>query len=253
MEEKKTGKGKTVTIVILLLIIIGLGAYIGYYDFYLKSVEKKEVYTEEEDDSKREMYTSESAKIAEKLDDYLYFANDFSKKDVKEFDNQQLLFFAILNNTNGYDNSYSKDAIAQKIEDYFGDNVTLKFEDIICPVENEVLYKYDEEKGYTMNDDHPGHGGLGYIGGEAHIINGTVKDHDYTVKARILYTEEGTFTNGSVIYYPTYEDLEKHNPIITEETKERTYRDVESFLPITSFTFTKKGNNYYLKSVKLES
>ena len=52
-------------------------------------------------------------------------------------------------------------------------------------------------------------------------------------------------------FYKSVDDIESNNPIINNDLNPKTYDDVSSFLPVTTFKFTKKGNDYYLKSIKI--
>ncbi len=253
-EEKPRTTGKTITIIILLLMLIGALSYIGYFDIYIPYYEKpNKVNIEDEKDEEREMYVSEEIKMQDKLNDYLYFANDFSKENVKEIDNQELLSFA-LHKIGEFKEEIPKEEIEDIIEKYFGNNTKLNHEDILCTVENIALYNFKDDK-YILNESHPGHGGGSYTGGEVHIISGNVdlKNKEYIIKGRILYTLEGMIGEGiTTRFYKSIEDIESNNPIINNDLNPKTYDDVSSFLPVTTFKFTKKGNDYYLKSIKIE-
>ena len=251
-EDTKKSTGKTITIVILLLMLIASLSYIGYFDIYIPYYEKpNKVNIEDEKDEEREMYASEVVKIEDKLNDYLYFAYDFDK-DASEIDNQKLLSFA-LHKIGKFKEEIPKEEIEDIVEKYFGSNVKLNHEDIICTVENIALYNFKDDK-YILNESHPGHGGLSYTGGSVHIISGDVdlKNKEYIIKGRILYTLEGlTGMSENAMFYKSVDDIESNNPIINNDLKPKTYDDVSSFLPVTTFKFTKKGDNYYLKSIKI--
>ncbi len=251
--QEKKSTGKTVTIVILIIIVLGLAGYIAYFDYYVPNYENKskveEVDDGEEDDS-REMYVDEYVKMQDKLDSYLYFAEEFSKGDVKNFDNQTLLMFAI-NNIEGVKDSYGKDEVTQLLENYFSTNVTVNHEDIICLEDNQVLYKF-EDNAYKVNKQHPPHDGTGFYSGEVHVIGGTVEKDKYILKTRILYQHGNSgFVDSS--YYKNVEDAKANKNSLNTNSGSTEYHDIESFIPITTFTFNKKGNDYFLENVKIDS
>ena len=253
-EDRPKSTGKTVTIVILLLMLLGALSYIGYFDIYIPYYEEpNKVTIEDEEDEEREMYVSEVVKMQDKLNDYLYFANNFDKGNVDEISNQELLLFA-LHKIGEFKEEIPKEEIEDIVETYFGSNVKLEHEDILCVVENIALYNFKDDK-YVLNESHPGHGGSSYTGGDVHIISGDVdlKNKEYIIKGRILYTLEGlTGINVDTRFYKSVEDIESNNPIINNDLEPKTYDDVSSFLPVTTFKFTKKGNEYYLKSVNID-
>lgn len=250
-EEPKPKKstGKTVAIVILTILLLLACAYIGYDKFYLTNTkDTKEVKKEEPEE--REMYVSEEVKLTENINDYFFFAESFSIDDVKDIDNQTLLRFAIAKRDIQED--ITKQQLDEVITKYFGTKVTLTHEDVICTIDNNVLYKYDEASGkYSPYGTH-GHGGGGYYSGEVHLISGKVEDKTYTLKTRIMYNNYCSDTCSFNNYYKSVEDAKDgKNPIINTETENKSYEDVKNLLPVTTYTFIKEDNNYTLKSIKI--
>lgn len=255
-ERKKTGKGKTITIIILIILLLAATGYIIYSDIYIPyyaKVDTKDLdVDDDEEEDTRQMYVSEEKGMERKINDYLYLAGEFEKNNVKDFDNQELLNF-VLRIFGKYDKSFTKGEVEQIIDDYFGSNVEIKHEDIICPVENIPLYKYEDEK-YVIDDEHPMHNGQDYYGGEVHVISGEVneKEKEYILKTRILYTIKSMVGYADGVYYKSIDDIKNNKNIINNNIKPQEYKDVESFLPITTFKFNKKEKKYYLKSVSIE-
>lgn len=250
-------KGKTVTIVILIILLLGAGAYIYYDDVYKVNQEAKKIAQEEKNgkkDDSRQMYVSELGDINKTINDYFFFAEQFALGDVKNYSNQSLLLFAVSkidNPTAGFD----KDDVNTVIKNYFGNNVTVNQENIMCTIDQTILYNYDSGTSkYTYNESHPGHGGTGYYQGDIHVVGGSYKNKKYTLTTRILYGNYcGETCQGITAYYKSASDAKDgKNPLINLETNSnKTFNDIEDFVPITTYVFNKEDSNYVLKSISV--
>ena len=127
-----------------------------------------------------------------------------------------------------------------------------KYEDILCPEDNEVLVIYDDvNEKFIFDDNHPGHGlaPIDYL--DYYIASSTKKDNIYTVSIIFLYGNEmdGYYINDQELdlelddaedYAKAYKSYFKNNI--------KKYLDVPKY----TYVFEKSNGNYFIKEFKLE-
>ena len=265
MEEKKN-KGYIITIIILAVMLVGSIGYIFYSNIVANNdTEKKQDNTNNENvvdkNSSRELTELEKATIKDNIENFynIYLSEYYPIDDItdlKSIDNQKLLGIALYNAE-----EKTVDNINSYITKYFGNTVTLKHEDYVCPNDNKILYKYDDvNKIYTLSTDHPGHGFVDYvIDSKSLIIDGNYENEIYTVKVKNLYASAYGDTYGPIdAYYSSLSDSKnKQNPIIKIDIEDenfvltddiiKTYSDK---LPTTTYKFKLNSDGqFYLISV----
>ena len=206
-------------------------------------------------------------KLLSMIDDYnLYFAVDYPIKKVSEIENQELIQFAIKmydkqNNSSIYDKPIEDKLLDEIISEYFGNQVKINHEDYRCLTDNDVLFKYENNK-YSYNEDHLGHGVSVLSDIKTYYIDDSVNDNEITINTHILYGQFSGFDMPSN-YYKSYDDsFNEENEVAKVECEKNDsadlykcdavdYESIKEELPVTSFKFIKNGNNYELKSVEI--
>ena len=167
----------------------------------------------------------------------------------------------ILLNSIYYIDSISSNNISYGVEDIKGYinrvfNINdIEIKDILCPLDNEVLYKYlPDGYIYVLNETHQGHGGELLVDDIAHYVTKAEKIGDkYIIDIIYLY---GSMMDG---YYVNDEELNVSVDSYIEMTPEEEsnymkdyfFDHIEEFKEIKpyEYTFVKNGNSYYLYSV----
>ncbi len=187
---------------------------------------------------------------------YLYPINN-----PNDLDNQKKLYF-LMEYLPYAGAGFSKDEGNDVNVKFFGTNYQVKYEDIICFADNEVILKYDGAR-YTRVGEH-GHGGR-Y---EGMIVSKTIETSysktkdEYYVKA--LYLELGDLEGigsiiGNEIGENTYVDFFGMDEEQLNSYKDDGYTVIsaddylesikDTLTPIT-YTYKLNNGNYYLVSVK---
>ena len=263
-EKNKKKKNNNVIINILIVIVVLLIIAISSLIVYLlitkvyKSDDKKENNNNnkkivEPQNKTRELTDTEKEDLLSFIDNYqlYYLANKYD--GVFSESSNRLLLNAIYHiDSDNVENSSSYDA--EQIKVYFNsafniDNVN--FEDIICPIDDEVLYKYLSDAGkYILSETHPGHGGELLVNDLSHYVISATYDNDlYKINIMYLYGSfmEGYYINDKEIPIP--ESYVEMTPEQTENYMKDYFNEhYEEYLDTTSYEFAFKKNNgsYYL-------
>lgn len=168
--------------------------------------------------------------------------------------------------TGSLDLNDDKNNMTKVMNDYFGPDAKVTFEDYICPDEGkngEVLYKYNEKNGkYTYNENHGGHGGTSsYIIYDIEDV--TKKDQDIIVRYKLAFSNIYDIGLPSA-FFRSYSDASKYqNPIIENISKycsEETYEcddkkiieDYKDKFKTYEYVFSYEGENLYLKGYEIK-
>lgn len=175
--------------------------------------------------------------------------------------NQEKLYFAMINSDVSFE-WFLKSDLDKTLVKYFGSDNGVIHENIICPVGDGVLYKYnDATSKYEFSGTH-GHGGGGLYNFTNYYISGTKKGDIYTVKVKVLYSNHcGDICGPATNYYKNASDsYNKVNSIydvsdseIETLKAEDVYNNVSEQLPVTTYSFKKDTlGNYGLVSVLVD-
>lgn len=255
-------------LILIIELVFGLvfGGLIVYFGFDNKCNEKI-VYSDntlEEQSSVVEIEVGKFENIIEKLNYFDFYNRDF---DSKSFDNQEMLYWAIMNTKSDGEYTYL-DSMQKTVDSAF--DYTLIPEDIKCLMESSdtksILFKYDEsKKRFYVNPEHAGHGGGGFT---TDVINKYVsmskKDDEYIVVVNKLFSNLDKDTGiGPDAYYPTYSDAvnftnklfdveysEEYDYMITNIDLEANKVSSNKLVSYT-YVFERVDGNYYLVSYKI--
>lgn len=261
---KKKNTGLIITLIILILIILGLVGYICYDKGLIfqkvetkeekKETKKKEEVKEEEISPAEESTIEDKVKeLSENFADYYPLAN---KQTIK---NQDLLAYSL--HKIGYKDSFTKEEVEDSIKSLFGNDMSVKHEDIDCPTSDPTSIYLYEDGVYKPNPDHGGHGGSS-IYTNIHKISLTKKDNIITAQYKILYAACGDVCI-ITSYYSSYKDaVNRENPIlewdmneveeIDDKVIEEGYQRVKDKISTTTFEFTiESDGTYTLNSIEV--
>lgn len=155
--------------------------------------------------------------------------------------------------------TYNASDMSKYFKEAFNITVT-NFTDIICPYDNEVMYKYDSSTNtYTSNEEHPGHGGEVVPKDDAHyIVKTNTNGEDYVVDIIFVYGSllDGYYINGKELdlsltgYTNDTPSEEVHDMVIKYFNNHKTeFTDGNIF----EYTFKKNNDKFYLYSIKTVS
>lgn len=217
------------------------------------------------DDIKEEKYTLtslEDAKIFTLVRSITPKKDSLSFNDLSNQEKLTTLFYL----TASLDLNNDKNNMTKVMNDYFGSDATVTFENYICPEEGkngEVLYKYNEQNGkYTYNESHGGHGGTSsYI--IYNIEDIAKKNNDIIVRYKIAFSNIYDIGLPSA-FFSSYTDASKYqNPVtqdVSQYCSEETYdcddnkliEDYKDKFKTYEYTFSYDGDNLYLKGYELK-
>lgn len=262
MEEKKENKS-LIAIMFLSALVIVLSGYIIIDKtniFKEKEIKKEEkepvVETKKISESDREFLTKNIEEI------YNSLIKDFPIENTNKIENQKLLYLAWQNREDKASMEFTQDEVDSFIKKYFGNNVIIDHEDLLCEIDNKPLYKYSRTtKKYTANFNEHGHGGPGALSNNKVLyVDGTVKDNIYTVNTKVFIGNYCGDTCGpNNAYYGSYEDSYNHkNPVVGDFNSnediilnEETMKNNKDKIKTTTYTFEKQNNgDFALISVK---
>ncbi|MBO4601402.1 MAG: hypothetical protein J5634_04140 [Bacilli bacterium] len=275
LNNKGSNKGLIIVIALLILVIAGLLVYM----FVIRGDDKDKsknnsnnnnnnnsnevINTDGNENESKQDVTELSADVKNEIYSFIdkYELYSFAGKQNGVFtkDNDRLVLNAIyyLQDVNDSFDDYKGEDIRNYLKDAFGiQNIELK--DIICQLDDEVLYKYlaDEDK-YVLSEDHPGHGGEAIVNDLAHKIVNAYSDGDkYVIDVVYLWggvLEPGIFINDTAIDEETAgisgeldseqtisKYIEYFNAHYSEYTDKNLYE----------FTIKKNNGKFYLYSLK---
>ncbi len=263
--KKKCNGGLIVVIVILVIAILGLVGYICYdKGIIFNKKESTENKNTKDDSTKkkdvvRELTVAEEESFTERITEINNnFDIDYPISDVTKIDNQKLLSFASVNAKKDYNNSFPASDVESIIRKYFGNNIKVNHENILCSLDKVPFYDYDSSsKSYKFHENHPGHGGgsssvpIYYFGVEkATMIN----DKKVVIDSKIIYgNSRGDTWGPNNCYYKSVQDSLNHtNQILGDYSKEEELeltddmiKSVKDKLPTTTYTFEKDGDGYF--------
>lgn len=264
-EKKKSNAGLKVIIVILVLALLGAVGYICYDKGIIK-IPKKEQKEEVivEDDTKRDKELSQGE--IDDLNDFVKelssnFAEYYPLTDFSKIDNQDLLQWAF--KRIGFKELITEKEMEDEIKSYFGNQVTIKHEDIECTAETHDVPIYLYEKGgYVPNPEHFGHGGHTPPQAAVFYVSGEKEGKSITVNYKILYSNACSDVCFLSAYYKSYEDsinrinaLLEGDPNNTEDPgvnlTEDLFKTVEVRVPVTTFKVEKTDKGYTIHSVEI--
>ena len=270
MKDKKT---IGIVVIVISLILLGTGGFLTYQSMN----DSNEGNNKPSDEQNNNNQNDNTDNNENEDNDLSYLVNDtISKDDVTKLNermdkinplmaayytdneelnipNQQLLVFGY---TNTHNEKNSKEAMDKVINSYFGKNVSVVYEDIICNVENEVIYKYDEEnKKYVDGTYVHAHGGSGtypeYV--DTYYIENITKENDkYIVNAKVVYgTCDDICSHDYIPYYATTDTKNVANKMFEVKPSMNEIKDKGNLIPTTTYTFVKENNEFVLQSVKV--
>ncbi len=262
MEEEKKDNKKSLAIIFLSILVIALASYIV--------IDKTNIFKEKETEKEKEPVI-ETKKISESEADYLsknieeiynYFLKDFPIENTNKLNNQELIRLAWQHREDKTSYELTQDEVDKFIKKYFGNNVTVNHEDLLCEIDNKPLYKYSRTtKKYTANFNEHGHGGPGAISNNKVLyIDGKAKGNIYTVNTKVFVGNYCGDTCGpNNAYYESYNDSYNHNnPVVGDFNSEEDIQLTNEIMNknkdkvrTTTYTFEKQNNgDFALISVK---
>lgn len=264
--NNKGNGGYKVTIVLLLLVILcGVGYFC--YDkgiiFNKKDNSETKEENKKENNKERKLTEEEKEKFKERIETITNtFDMSFPIEDITKISNQELLSFASskLANNNG---RFSSEEVEKLITKYFGSNIKITHENILCSIDNVPFYDYDStSKQYVFHENHPGHGGNGSVQGYYYFVDGKVtNENKIVINSHIIYgIYKGDTWGPQNSYYKSAQDSKSGEPIIGKKDGEieikltdDLYNSVKDKLPTTTYTFEKdKNGNYNLISIQVK-
>lgn len=280
MKKNSSIDWKIVLIILLTIILVFLIGFIIVNERYYKvqpidknvqqeeqeeqnqQEEQKQQNNESSNENIRELTQSEIDTLKSQIEiTTQYFAEYYPLNSVDDISNQNLLKSMYIISGGGSP-SFSATKLDEIMPKYFGNTKKLIHENMICENDGIADFLYDATThSYNYNNNHPGHGGGGFISRvKAYEVKGTIKDEKVvTVTAKILYGNYCSDTCiGGYSYYASipgesaillFQSTAPEEFIITDEK----YNEVASKIPITSFTFEKDSDgNYGLKTVSIQ-
>lgn len=274
----KNKNGSALIIVLISLVII-LSATLSYFIFFkdsnkssskdnAKSSAKTKDNTKKDDDNKN-ITEEEINDMVDIIGKYYLRPLSWYGEDKKFNDKvDQLMLYLMYSYmvsvdqkawTNHFDNNSKWSFTKEKADKYFKKvyNITpKKYEDILCPGDNEVLVIYDDiNEEFIFDDNHPGHGLSPIDFMDYYVVSSSKKNNIYTLTLIFLYGNEmdGFYVNDkelSVDFGDSYQEPEDY----IKAYKNYFKKNIDKYLKGIKYTyvFEKKDNNYFVKEFKLE-
>ena len=270
--KNSNGSYKAV-IVLLLLVILGGAVYFCYDKGIIfnkkdssETKEEKKKENKKEKNSVRELTAEEKDKFKERIVTVTNnFDMSFPIEDVTKISNQELLSFAstMIMTSGERKTEFSSEEVEKVLTKYFGTNVKVTHENILCSLDKVPFYDYDSQnKKYTFHENHPGHGGNGSVQGYYYFVDGKVTDEKkIVINSHIIYgIYKGDTWGPQNSYYKSAKESQNGEPIIGKrdsdeniELTDELYNSVKDKLPTTTYTFEKdKDGNYNLVSIQVK-
>ncbi len=281
LEEKKKSNSQKKAILmlegIIVLLLVVIIVLLVVPEIRKSESTVKESNTQQEDippkkdNSAQEGNTNKEEKVSEDVEKIItekvkkiseYFSTFYPFNSVNEIPNQELLRFAERNIANAM-NGFSSSDVDSYLKNYFGNNITIKHEDITCDTvavgdkNHPYLFLYDGNGKYSYNKEHGGHG-VCSISANLKPVSSVKKGDEIVASYRILYTvccdvcgpvteyykKLPANSNNLALKIPYSDDGSARTA--TEEEMNAAYEKT----PITQFTFeVDSDGNYALKSV----
>lgn len=266
-ENKKSNKGIILLIVVLILFIIGLSGYIIYDKVFISEKKSLEKNTNKIVDKKivdRELNESEISHLIEQIKLYnIGLGDNYPIEKVSDISKERLFDFAYsVVRRSGFRENFSVTELDDVVTKYFGTDLALEHQDIICNVDKEILYNYNQESNsYNYNNNHPGHGGVGSIADNItyYVYGKITNETDIEISTKNLYSNYCGDTCAIYAYYKNYNDsIAETNPVLTakeeiiEQVTDDDYNRIKDILPTTTYKFKKNNNSYNLVSVSIK-
>jgi len=280
-EKKKNGN--KILIACLFVIIAILSAAVVYFAFFKDKGEKENTKpssnTKENSNTKKENNNTKKEDNNSKTDNTSRELKDGEVEEIMAVIKKYYLLDAAdyekkVNYTNGTltnnmidalvsynaSNSNSNSSEDWHIDKSFADEYFKKafgytpknYIDSRCPVEDEVLYKYDTvNERYIYNEDHPGHGGLG-SGFSDYIVKSAKKEGNQYILSIIFFHYSGdcSYAVNNELFESTIDECEAGEEDMIKEF--RKHKDEYSNVSPFEFVFVKENGNYYLRSTELK-
>ncbi len=258
MEYDKRIKNLTALVIILTLMLLGCGVYIA-----CTRVPKETTTTVIE----KEEIIDQADTILNKLSNtYIFLMND---TDIVNYPNQlklDIALFYLMDNENGkYIDSYTSTEIESKLQDIFGKNFKIKFEDIeplfntnLDPSDpDNALYTYDSStKRFIDNENGFGLEFMKYLS-NSKLIDYKVIDNEYILSYKqIFYKYDFDENDREIISYVTINGDPLFDKVAEGyDSPQLTESEIDQYLsalPITEYTFKLENNKLILKNFKIK-
>lgn len=259
-KNKKRNTKKNILTILLVLLVIGLTGYIVYDKVISKpKPEKKEPVKTEK--VKKEDLDKIAKALVDKLEEYdATFYDDKENVNFSEVSDEDKILGAYL-----YGNDYK--LTKETVDDYYNNlfGIELKeYPSLNCWTGDGIYAKYNEEiDEYEIVGDHA-HGGIENHP-KADIIkyNNIEKNkNDYIVTVTKVFYPNMEASDG--YFYADYNyktrikaldqygnhELSDRETIEVQNYYEQNYDQFKDLKPMYKYTFTKKDNDYYLKSLE---
>ncbi len=262
MEYDKRIKNLTALVIILTLMLLGCGVYIACTrvpkENNNKVVIDKEIIVE-----KADAVLNDLSKV------YPFLMSD---TEINNYPNQlklDIALFYLMDDTNGkYIDSYTSKEIENKLQELFGRDFKIKFEDIepflnsdLDPSDTDnALYTYDSStKKYVDNENGFGLEFMKYLS-NSKLIKYEIIDDEYKLSYKqIFYKYDMDENDNEIIIYTTIngdplfekrtnEDFE----VATEKLSEEEMNQYLDILPITEYTFKLENKKLILKKFTIK-
>ena len=266
--EKKSKIIIIILSVIIALLVLGIIGYIIYDNpFYKPKVEEKKEVKKKVKKKDANVVSDEAKEIIKnQINDYIDLAFYFPITNVDDLDDQKVFWFSTMKIDNFLE-GFSKEALEEKINKYFKDDISLVYGDINCSVGDGVLFKYDSNNEKYNRVGVHGHGGGIRPRGSIFVQEITKDDEYIVVRTKIIYGEQAGDTYGPIINYYTVPRSENQNetnkvynlndPKATnykEKITEEEFKTIKDKVPYTIFKFkiSEDKKNYGLVSVEIK-
>ena len=179
---------------------------------------------------------------------------EFPIKNIQEVDDYNIQLFAFLHLNQSFTKIITKEEMDDISYKYLNINNT-NYQDIICPLDNIEVYKYDEKNKLFNYVDKHDHGEVfAKLNNKIYLLDSYKEDDKYIIEVNILFGELNTGYQGDATkYYLTasnsIERKDKLFEITEKENLESNYQKLKNNLPVYKVSFKKKENNYLFESI----
>ena len=239
-----------------------------------KQEEKKEEEKTEENQNENKQEDNKQEEVTPKVEqekDDLYKVVEYfidyntsgkTKIVISELSSEELLRAALDIGGVSKNDTISEEDMKAAVKKLFGD-IPFNNESIKCRGCGNLDYIYSSEnKNYTINKDHDGHGGANSVYNTIYFVSsgkneakGTITVNYKIIYAKIL--QDVSYWADDDNFYPTITDmLNKTNglystPVDPEITFAKVYEEFGDKIPTTKAIFKVDGENRYLQSIEL--
>jgi len=268
--EKKSNKGVVISLLIVIAVLIGSIAYMfisGMASFDVKK--NNENKTEEKENDKNETNNIETTNVTET--ERNYFMNNIipvfdemgltsTEYNKSSLSNEEKIWFAIQHDEHGsWEYGFSLKYLLETSQKYLGEAGIFEPQDIICSVDNKVIFEYDDEQQYFKKVGSHGHGGAiksansinSFVDGTITKENGEIRYA--TIKIRKSFGPVCDDICGPTPRYGVYggKDVVSNEYLSDEDTKNHIENNPDLY-PVHTYVFNYENGNYYLDSITIE-